>query len=178
MSKLRLDYQRSMKSFPWGGLVLLALALAALIASGIHYRSLSAQALLWESRVEHIERMARRQQTGWRSGERMAVSLAQEVKRANEVLRHLSVPWDGLFQAVESAGGKDVALLALQPDAEKRLVKVSGEAKSMAALLDYIKQLENRDVLGTVYLQSHHVQLQDPERPVRFELLANWRVKP
>jgi Tfp pilus assembly protein PilN len=107
----------------------------------------------------------------------MAVALALEVKRANEVLRQLSIPWGGLFQTLESAGGKDVALLALEPDTEKRLVKISGEAKSIAAMLDYIKQLENRDVLGTVYLQSHHVQLQDPEKPVRFELLAIWRVK-
>lgn len=177
MSQLRLDYQRSMKPFPWGGVLLLVLALAALIATGIHYRGLNAQAALWESKAEQIERAAQRQPSGGRSGERMAVALALEVKRANEVLRQLSVPWEALFQTVESAGGNGVALLALEPDTEKRLVKISGEAKSIAAMLDYIKLLENRDVLGTVYLQSHHVQLQDPEKPVRFELLAIWRVK-
>ena len=177
MPKLHLDYQRSMKPFPWGGLLLLVVALAALIATGTHYRALSAQTALWESMVERIERAVQRQLPGGRSGERMAVALALEVKHANEVLRQLSVPWEGLFQTVESAGGKDVALLALEPDTEKRLVKISGEAKNMAALLDYIKRLENRDVLGTVYLQSHHVQLKDPEKPVRFELLAIWRVK-
>lgn len=177
MPKLHLDYQRSMKPFPWGGLLLLALALVALIATGIHYRDLRTQAALWESQAERIERATQRQLPGGRSGEHMAAGLALEVKRANEVLRQLSVPWDGLFQTVESTGGKDVALLALEPDTEKRLVKISAEAKNIAAMLDYIKQLENHDVFGTVYLQSHHVQLQDPEKPVRFVLLAIWRGK-
>jgi hypothetical protein len=177
MSKLRLDYQRSIKPFPWVGLFLLVLAVAALTATGIHYRDLNTQATLWESRAEHIERAGQRQLPRGRSGERMAVALALEVKRANEVLRQRSMPWDGLFQTLESAGGKDVALLALEPDVEKRLVKISGEAKNIAAMLDYVKQLENRDVLGTVYLQSHHVQMQDPEKPVRFVLQAIWRGK-
>jgi len=177
MSKLRLDYQRSMKPFPWGGLLLLVLAVVALIATGIHYRALNTQADLWEFRTGQIERAAQRKLPLGRSGERMAAALMLEVKRANEVLRQLSVPWDGLFQTLESAGGKDVALLALEPDTEKRLVKISGEAKNMAAMLDYIKQLENRDAFGTVYLQSHHVQTQDPDKPVRFDLLAIWRVK-
>jgi len=177
MAKLRLDYQRSIKPFPWSGMLLLVVALATLIAIGIHYRGLSDQAALWESKAERIERAAQRPLSGGRSGERMASALSQEVKRANEVLRQLSMPWEGLFQTVESAGGKEVALLALEPDMEKQLVKISGEAKSMEAMLEYIKQLENRDVLGTVYLQNHHVQLQDPEKPVRFELLAIWRVK-
>jgi len=170
MTKLHLDYQRSINPFPVGGMLLLALALAALIATGIHYRNLSVQALLWESRADRIGQLS----TG-RSGERRAAELALEVKRANEVLHQLSVPWGSLFHAVESVGGKDVTLLVLEPDTGKRQIKISGEAKNTAAMLNYVKQLENRDVFGTVYLQSHHVQLQDPEKPVRFMLLAVWR---
>ena len=177
MSKLRLDYQRSVRPFPWLGMFLLGVALAALVASGMHYRDLNIQAALWESRAEHIERAAHQRRPAGRAGEPMAADLALEVKRANEVLRQLSLPWERLFQTVESSDGKDVTLLALEPDTEKRLVKIGGEAKNMAAMLEYIKQLENRDVFGTVYLQSHHVQLQDPEKPVRFVLLADWRGK-
>lgn len=177
MSKLRLDYQRSIKPFPWEGVLLLVLALAVMVASGIYYRNLSVQADLLESGVEQRERAAQRQLPGRRQGEHTTVAMALEVKRANEVLRQLSLPWYGLLQTIESAGGKDVALLGLEPDTEKRLVKISGEAKNIAAMLDYIKQLENQDLFGNVYLQSHHIQLQDPERPVRFVLVAVWRVK-
>lgn len=178
MPKLRLDYQRGIDFFPWGGLLLLVVALATLIATGVHYRNLSTQAALLESRADGIQRATQRPPPGGRAGKRMALDLALEVKRANEVLRQLSVPWGGLFQTVESIDGKDVTLLALEPDMEKRLVKISGEAKNIAAMLDYIKQLENRNVFGIVYLQSHHTQLQDPEKPVRFVLQAIWRDKP
>lgn len=177
MSKLHLDYQRSIKPFPWAGLLLLVLALLALIATGMYYRNLSAQVTLWESKADRIEHAAQRQLPAGQSSEPMTADLVLEVKHANEILRQLGMPWDNLFQTLESVGSKDVTLLVLEPDMEKRLVKISAEAKNMAAMLHYIRQLENRDVLGTVYLQSHHVQLQDPEKPVRFELLAVWRGK-
>ncbi|MEQ1668575.1 MAG: hypothetical protein ABL868_08990 [Sulfuriferula sp.] len=177
MSKLHLDYQRSIQPFPWAGVLLLVLALAALIATAMYYRNLSAQVMQWESRVDRMEHTTQRQLPAAQSREPMTADRVLEVKRVNEVLRQLSVPWDSLFQALESVDSKEVTLLVLEPDMEKRLVKISAEAKTMTAMLDYIKQLENRDVLGTVYLQSHHVQLQDPEKPVRFVLLASWRGK-
>ncbi|MFA6901551.1 MAG: fimbrial assembly protein [Gallionellaceae bacterium] len=176
MSKLNLDYQRSIKPFPWGGLLLLVLALATLLATALHYRSLSTESALLESRAELADRAAQRHLPGRRSNV-AASGLAREVKRANEALRQLSMPWDRLFRTVEAAGAKEVALLALEPDTEKRQVKISGEAKNIAAMLNYIRQLEHRDEFGSVYLQSHHVQQQDPDKPVRFVLLAIWRGK-
>ena len=178
MPILRLDYQRSMKPVPWGGVSLLVLALTALTLTGAYYRELSGQADRWEATADRIEHASQRQLLVGRSDARVPAELAMEVKHANEVLHQLSLPWEALFQTVESAGGKDVTLLALEPDTEKRLVKISGEAKNIAALLEYVKQLEGRNVFGTVYLQSHQVQQQDPDKPVRFSLLAVWRGKP
>lgn len=174
MSELQLDYQRGMKSFPWEGLLLLAVAMALLLASGIHYRGLINQAALWEAKAEQIGRSAQRM----KPGDRSSAALALEVKGANEVLRQLTIPWGDLFQTLETTAGKNVALLTLEPDTGKSQVKISGEAKNMAAMLDYIQRLENRDAFGTVYLQSHHVQMQDPEKPVRFVLQATWADQP
>lgn len=177
MSALRLDYQQS-RPFPWGGAILLALALGVLLMSVAWYRELESQAAGWEAKAARLEVPARRQAPDVRIGGRAAETLALEVKQANEVLRQLSLPWEGLFQAVEMSGDKDVALLALEPDSANRSVKISGEAKNMAALLSYIQRLEQRAVFGTVYLQNHQVQQQDPDKPVRFALLAAWREKP
>lgn len=170
MSELRLDYQRSVQAFPVEGLLLFALALLLLLASAMYYRNLGTQADLLEVRSGQNERKARQGP----SSERAAAALALEVKRANEVLRQLTTPWGELFQTLETSAGKNVALLTLEPDTEKRLVKISGEAKNMTAMLNYIQRLENRDAFGTVYLQSHHVQQQDPEKPVRFVVQATW----
>jgi len=94
--------------------------------------------------------------------------MALEIKHANEVLQQLTLPWGKLFQAMESSSGKQVALLAMEPDAEKQVVKISGEAKDIAAVLDYIRRLAAQQVFSSVYLQSHQIQQQDPEKPVRF----------
>ncbi|WP_435626530.1 hypothetical protein [Candidatus Ferrigenium straubiae] len=172
MTMLRLDYQQNLP-FPWVGPALLALTLVVLTLTVAYYVELNGKAISWEDRLDQIERgQGRLSPSGGRE------DVVQEVKRANEVLRQLTLPWDELFRAVDSAAGKEVVLLAMEPDAEKHMVKISGEAKNLAALLKYIMQLEEQSVFGPVYLQSHQVQQQNPDRPVRFSLLAVWREKP
>lgn len=175
MTPLRLDYQRSMKPIPWGGALLLAIALAALALNAASYHYLDGKITYWEEEAGRLGRMSGQRISG---SQRETAETALEIKHANEVLRRISLPWGKLFQAVESSSGKEVALLALEPDAEKHEVKISGEAKNIGAVLGYIKHLEAQDVFSRVYLQNHQIQLQDPERPVRFALLAAWKVAP
>lgn len=177
MKRLRLDYQRS-RQFPLAGVVLLALALAGLVAIGVYYRNLSDRAAGLEAKVAKIERLAQRGRPGGKIDGRVAEGMKDEVMHANRVLRQLSFPWDRLFNAVESSASKDVSLLALDPDVEKGVVRIGGEARNFPAMLDYIVRLEGQDAIGTVYLQSHQVQQNDPDKPVRFGLLAAWRGKP
>lgn len=174
MATLWLDYQQD-RPFHWAGPVLLALALAALSGTVVYYIELNDKAAAWEEKLERIERGHGSPSAGRPvAGEQ----LAQEVQRANEVLRQLTLPWEELFRTVEAVAGKNVALLALEPDLEKQVVKIGGEARDMVALLNYITRLEEQEVFGTVYLQSHQIQLRDPDKPVRFALLAVWRGKP
>lgn len=177
MSMLRLDYQQNLP-FPWAGPALLALTLMALTLTVVYYVELNDEVVSWEDRLDHIERRQGLASAAGRAGGHGVEDMAQEVKRANEVLRQLTLPWDELFKAVESAAGKEVALLVMEPNAEKHVVKISGETKDLAKLLKYITQLEEQDVFGQVYLQSHQVQQQNPDKPVRFSLLAVWREKP
>lgn len=177
MSELRLDYQNN-SPFPWVGAALLALATVTLILTGTYYLKLSKQTSIWEARAERSQGGGAAHGVARQSTEHGSVELAQEVNNANDVLRQLSVPWDALFQAVESSAGNKVTLLALEPDIEKQQVKINGETKNFKALTNYITQLQGQDVFGSVYLQSHQVQQQDPDKPVRFSLLASWREKP
>jgi Tfp pilus assembly protein PilN len=100
------------------------------------------------------------------------------VTRANEILRRISLPWQDLFHAVESAAPKDVALLAMEPDPDKQLLKIAGEAKDVAAMLEYVRSLEGRPIFRSVTLSNHQVQQQDPQRPIRFSLVAAWKDLP
>lgn len=177
MTELQLDYQNN-RSFSWAGIVLLGLALVALILTGVYFFELRGQTASWETKLEQIKVGTGRTALAGRESERGTAELALEVNQANEVLRKLTMPWDKLFQAVESPDSENVTLLALAPDTEKQTVKINGEAKNFEALLHYITQLEGREEFGPVYLQSHQIQQQDPDKPVRFSLLAVWREKP
>lgn len=175
MAPLRLDYQRDKHPFPWPGAVLLVSGLMVLTLSGVYYLKLAGKVITLEAKVGQNIKPVQPQVA---SGQRGTADMALEVKHANEVLQQLTLPWGELFQAIESSSSKQVALLAMEPDAEKHLVKISGEAKDIAAMLGYIKTLAAQEVFDSVYLQSHQTQQQDPEKPVRFVLLATWRVMP
>lgn len=170
MAVVRLDYQYS-RSFSWTGAVLLMMALSGLLSTAVYYRELSGKVGEWERKLAHQERgKLRPHDSGLVS--RPAADVVLEVKHANEVLRQLGLPWEKLFRAVESAGSKDVVLLALEPDMEKRVMKITGEARNIPAMLGYVTQLGEQDMFDSVYLQSHQVQQQSQDRPVRFALVA------
>ena len=175
MTQIYLDYQRSSKPFPWAGVALLFLAFAVLTLASIYYQGLIEKIGYWEFKSGQVLRAAGRQMD---NSPREIKDMAQEIKHANEVLSQITLPWDKLFQAVEWSSGKEVALLTIEPDAEKHVVKISGEAKNIEAVLNYIRHLSAQDIFKSVYLQSHQVQLQNPDRPVRFALAAAWKETP
>lgn len=100
--------------------------------------------------------------------------LAAEIAHANTIIRQLNLPWDKLFMALESTANDRVALLAIQPDTRKQLIHISGEAKSLETILNYIAQLRSQETLAQIVLTGHEIKLQDPDKPVRFSLSAKW----
>lgn len=174
MSGLNLDYQKN-ASFPWLGASLLGVTVIVSVAIVAYAGNLRNQADGLQARLDRdsVREAARTKSVAARDIGK--VDLAQEIKSANEVLHQLSVPWDELFKAVESSSGSRVALLALEPDFDRKQVKISGEANSYKTIMKYITVLEKQEVFGAVYLQNHDIRQDDPDRPVRFTLLASWK---
>lgn len=175
MTQIYLDYQRSNKPLPWAGVLLLVSAFGILALINSYYQNLNDRIGYWELKSGQVLRAAERQMN---SSPRDVNDMALEIKHANEVLNQITLPWDKLFEAVEWSSGKDVALLTIEPDAEKHVVKISGEAKNIEAALNYVKHLSEQEIFTSVYLQSHQVQQQAPDRPVRFALIAAWKETP
>ncbi len=175
MNHIYLDFQRSNKPLPWAGVMVILLAVIVLALVDLYYRGLTEKIGYWEAKSGQVSRAAEQQVS---SSPRDIHDMALEIKRANEVLNQISIPWNKLFQAVEWSSGRDVALLTIEPDAEQHLVKISGEGKNIEAAFSYVRHLSEQEIFTSVYLQSHQVQLQNPERPVRFALVATWRETP
>jgi hypothetical protein len=97
-----------------------------------------------------------------------------ELRFANRVIEKLDTPWDSMFGAVEGAFNEQVTLLSIEPDTERQEVRLLAEARDMMSMLDYVQQIRQSPVLKNGYLVDHQIDLQDPQRPVRFTVIAGW----
>lgn len=175
-ARLDLDFERKVFGPARPRLSLLALGIVALAGVLGYERFVAGEIVQREAEIRRMQEQVRSSQPV-----RVNVSARQieeEVKRAKEVIQHLTLPWTRLFAAIESTDKQNVALLSLQPDASKRRITIGGEAKHLAAMLDYVRALEKGRMLSRVYVTSHEVQRQDPQHPVRFMLEASWGTEP
>jgi Tfp pilus assembly protein PilN len=93
----------------------------------------------------------------------------------NAAVLQLNLPWRALHDAVQAGTPPNIALLALEPDARKSLLRITAEAKSSDDMIAYVEQLKNSEWFSGVLLSRHEINEQDPNRPIRFQLDAQWR---
>lgn len=174
MRALTLDFLRARRNNPWVGMALLIVGALALGQAANYERALVGQIELAEARLGVLAKGSQSAPVQPEDAE----ELQQEIRHANEILQQLALPWGTLFNVVEASNEKEIALLAIQPDAGKQVLRLTGEAKNFNALLAYIARLEQSPMLSQVYLTSHELRLQDAQKPVGFALVANWVVQP
>jgi Tfp pilus assembly protein PilN len=97
----------------------------------------------------------------------------EEVAVARETVQRLSLPWERLFGALESAASDQVALLAIEPDPKSGTVMISGDSKDYLAALTYVLNLSRADALSKVQL-ARHEEKNDGGRSVAFSVSATW----
>lgn len=82
--------------------------------------------------------------------------------RVNRVVRQLNAPWPAIFRALETEAAPHVAVLSVEPNAERGVVRVLTEGATLDDLLSHANRLgqrrpfravqllrvEERDVLG------------------------------
>jgi hypothetical protein len=173
LAPMRLDFAATESGASWSGLLMLVLGFAAAGLIVGDYQRLLATA-------ERIEAELGRLSAPRRGAEpaRDARKQGEAVARSNEVAHELSRRWDRVFLALESAKAPDVALLAIEPDPRKGVLRVTAEAKGKNAMLDYVNRLQAAQPLQRVMLESHEVLSQVPEKPVRFVVTASWVATP
>lgn len=167
--RVELDYLAPVRRAPWTGLAVLALSLAVAGAMLENYRGVRAGLAQLEA------------QGGLAGPQRSAVRalskerLEEEAKSAEAVVRQLTVPWAGVMLAIEQAAMRDVAILQLQPDAGTRSLKLVAEARQREAMFEYLRRLGAARGFSDVYIVSHQVQRDDPQRPIQFSVQASMQ---
>ena len=178
MRAISLDYHNNRRNWHWSDILILAGGLSLAAYVGIHYVNVASEIDSLEAKQTELARQSNRDAIDSRLTALDAQQLKTEIKQANEVLARLSMPWETLFKDMDSSRRDQVALLSIEPDAEKRVIKIMGEAKDLDAMLGYIRLLQKKASLTDVYLQNHHIEQQTAEKPVRFALIASWMIKP
>jgi len=92
----------------------------------------------------------------------------------NGAILQLNLPWRELQDAVLAATPRTVALIAMEPDPRKRILKVTAETKSSDEMVAYVEALKEQDSFSGVLLTRHEINEQDQNRPLRFQLEATW----
>jgi Tfp pilus assembly protein PilN len=166
MHRLDLDFSRTRRGSPWLGRLLLAVAAFCVVDAGMSYQS-ARQAL-----KENEARLAKRASAG-----RAPKASPQEIAAVRETVQRLSLPWDELFMALESAANDRVALAAIEPDVRAGTVTISGDGKDYLAALSYVANLRRTEGLEGVQLLRHEHQANDPNGPVSFAVSAAWSAR-
>ncbi|HEV3009023.1 MAG TPA: PilN domain-containing protein [Burkholderiales bacterium] len=166
MQRIKLDFSAARRGSPWLGRVMLAVAAAVCLDAGMTYADLRKMLDANEARV------ARRTPSG-----AVAKVSAQEVAAVRETVQRLSLPWDELFAALESAASDKVVLAAIEPDTGKGTVTISGDGKNYLATLSYVSNLSRSEGLDRVQLVRHEQKANDPNGPVSFAVSAAWSTK-
>lgn len=118
------------------------------------------------------------QATGTRStGSRGAPD--RVVAEAQQVALELQTPWTAMLNDLEGATAAtkgDVSLLTVEPDRRRRKLKLTAEARSLPAALQYVQRLQKNPALRDALLESHQIRNDVAERPVRVQIVADWRM--
>ena len=168
--RLDLDFSPARRNAPAGWLLLAAGLVAATLAA-VQFQSAQAARMALASELNSANsRLAGPTSEGPRAGPPLDPRVS---KAANQVARELQVPWAELLAALEAVPMPEVALLGVEPSAQRHVVRITAEAKNSVAMLDYLDALQARK-FSDVWLASHTIQAQTPGTPVRFIVQLKW----
>lgn len=91
-------------------------------------------------------------------------------RQLNLVIRQLNTPWPQIFDALEESTPPGVALLLIEPDSQRRTLRLQAEARTLDALLAYAARLRRPPLFEDVQLVKHETLTQDANRPAQLSL--------
>lgn len=175
MPALRIDFALPPRPASRAGWVVFAASVAcALAVGGAHY---------WVTREASAiqARLDARKGASGAGGARPSVidpgraqQLRKRVESASRVVDALEQPWIRLLDDIEAAGVGGISLLALEPDADKLAVRLSGEATDRDVLSRYLERLGAASSLREVRLSQHEWRQRGAASSLRFTVTARW----
>jgi Tfp pilus assembly protein PilN len=156
---------------------LAAVALVLAVCAGLQAQRLSEQRRIDAEQVARVTQHHAAPVQAAQPQAKVVVSPAQAAA-VNAAVLQLNLPWRDLYDAIGAATPATVALLALEPDARKRTVRITAEARGSDDMIGYIERLQAQSWFTSVVLTHHETNDVDPNKPVRFQIDAQWAGQP
>jgi len=176
MDAIKFDYLSDGRNI-WVGIVVLAAGLCATLIMVWSYHETSQKISRQETLIASIKSSVNSRPKVL-PVERDTEQTVLETSQAKAIILELNLPWKELFGAIESYQKDDVAVLAIEPDAQKGSVRINAEAKTLESMIAYLAYLQKIPLFRDVELVTHQVQEQDTQQPIRFMLQAAWGTRP
>ena len=178
MARFEIDFAGSRTQSRQRSMVLLASGLVAAVAAVWSINAVQEERASIRIQAEAVRKGPEPRSRAEVADTAMPPERLREMAQANRIADQLNLPWSGLFDAIEQSTDASVTLLALQPDPQDETVRLSGEGRSLPAVLAYLDLLQQQPALAGVRLESHETLVQDAQRPVRFVAVTRWRLRP
>jgi hypothetical protein len=167
---LYVDFARPARRATGASIVLCAAGLAAAIAVAMAFQAALAERAELGAQIEEAS-------AGSRAPAANPAAVAAQAELA-KVVHELSIPWTPLLAELETVSHdmkSQVSLLGVEPDAEKHIVRITAEVRSLPDALAYLQRLQQSPVLRYPMLESHELRKDDPDHAVRIKVAAEWR---
>ena len=128
MARLDLDLSPTRPRVPLVSWLLLVAGALATGFAALQFQTASAERGREARELRTLETSLSEPATG--SGTSAAIQEARSARATVAALRELQVPWASLFVALESVAGRNVALLSIEPSAQRQEVRITAEAKN------------------------------------------------
>ncbi len=179
MPRLRLKFPDHAQSVPHVDYSILLMGLLVLAGVLFQFQQITEEVNYWSNRVERLEKQQQQKATPQRTRSTPRIrefsqEIRKEIIKANAILDQINLPWETLFDSIEHAATEEIALLSLQPNIANQSLRISGEAKNMSELLDFVEALERELIFENVHLLNYKIKQDNPHRPIIFLLTAAW----
>ncbi|SFV14631.1 hypothetical protein [Pseudoduganella namucuonensis] len=178
MRKMRIDFaprgwRRTLYRVHPAALAGCALGLALCVGAALSAYGMLEQRRAHELRLRQLNRQQASQQAQAPAAAKVAIPESQ-ARAVNAAVLQLNLPWRELQEAVGEGTPANIALLALEPDPRKQVLKISAEAKNADDMIAYIEQLKEQEFFSGAALVRHEIYEADANRPLRFQVEAQW----
>lgn len=110
-----------------------------------------------------------------RQRENSPVAMAQtDAQSAERIVLQLNLPWDALLHELENLADPGIALLSIESQGQTRMLRLTGEAKTMDDVVAYVTRLRESPKIVAATLSGHEEKQAGAVAVIRFSLDVDW----